>query len=159
MKPRFETKAAFCAIGIASFYKISETGKIPELWDEFAAREDEPSDRVGNHWFGICDMPEDIPEDFDFRYVASVEVSGSCSVIPEGMVKCSLPAHDYAVFTHKGPITEIGKTFDYIHEEWLPESEYVPCGEFEFYGDNFNCEDPMDKNSEVDLYIAISKKS
>jgi len=159
MKPRFETRAGFCAIGLASFYKISETGKIPELWDNFISREEEPNGRLADHRFGICDMPEDVPEDFDFRYVACVEVSAFCDVLPEGMVKCTIPAHDYVVFTHKGPITEIGNTLDYVHSEWLPASEYddTPSGEFEFYGENFNSKDPMDENSEVDIYVAVSK--
>lgn len=161
MKPRFEKKAEFSAVGLGSFYKISETHKISELWDKFIPRSGEPEGRIGTHSFGICDMPEDLPEDSDFRYVASVEVSVSCDNLPEGMVKCTIPAHEYAIFTHVGPITEIGDTFDYIHNEWLPASEFEdnPAGEFEYYGEKFNCENPMDENSEVDIYVAVSRSN
>ena len=159
MKPRFEKKAEFSAIGIASFYKISEADQISELWDKFIPIMDKPEGRVGTHPLGICDMPESLPEDYDFRYVACVEVSNSCDTIPEGMVKCTIPTHEYSVFTHIGPITKIGDTFDYIHSQWLPASEFddTPSGEFEFYGEKFKWENPMDENSEVDIYVAISK--
>ena len=88
-----------------------------------------------------------------FSYVAGVEVK-SLSEIPKGMIPKIVNGSKYAVFNHQGDICNIDKTYNYIYEEWLPESKY----EKNVNGDNleaFNLEFSEDDNSDVDLYIAI----
>ena len=156
---RFVKISGFTAVGIARYYTLSETDQIGDLWDEFIPRRNDPSDRTGSHTLGICDLPADVPDEKEFRYIACVEVSAFSDDIPQGMVKTTIPPHDYAVFTHKGSIENIGETYDYIHSEWLPQSEFdSPQGEFEYYDDRFNCEDPTDEDSEFDIYVAVIKK-
>ena len=92
--------------------------------------------------------------------MACVEVKEKEST-PEGMTAIEVPAKEYAVFTHKGAVNEIGKTYDYIYGTWLPESGYEADGshDFEYYDERFNNENPMDPQSEVDLYIPVKKKA
>jgi len=53
---------------------------------------------------------------------------------PDGLVALSIPAARYAVFEF--PREDIGKMWDYIHGQWLPQSQddalaHSPC--FEYY--------------------------
>ena len=160
MKPRFETKPEFSVLGMASYYTMSTANEIPKLWDDFIPAINNIEHKIGNHCYGVCDMPKDLPEGSDFRYTACVEIEKKSKSIHEGMVVQIIPANDYVVFTHKGPISKINKTYDYIYKEWLPKSEYStkPFIDFEFYGEKFNSENPMDENSEVDIFVTLIKK-
>lgn len=63
--------------------------------------------------------------DTEFDKWAAVEVT-DFDTIPEGMETFTLTGGLYAVFIHKGPASTGPKTFRYIFETWLPNSNYSP---------------------------------
>lgn len=75
--------------------------------------------------------------------------------VPEGVVTKVLKAGRYAVFTHRGSLSMLRRTFDYIWGTWfLTTREEVDGREdFELYDERFLGYDHPD--SEVDLYIPV----
>jgi AraC family transcriptional regulator len=90
------------------------------------------------------------------QYIAAVPVS-STAEIPEGMVARAVPEATFAVFTHRGPITNIGQTVAEIYRDWLPQSAYRHAGiaDIELYDHRFNCENDQ---SEMEYWISITPK-
>lgn len=82
------------------------------------------------------DDPDITPED-KLRYDACLSVGPE--VKPEGEVGVqTIPAGKHAVFLHKGPYDQLGKTYAEIYGQWLPSSgaklREAPC--FEVYLDD-----------------------
>lgn len=89
--------------------------------------------------------------------MAAVEVT-SLDDIPITMVGKTIPAHHYAVFTHRGAPVHLSRTFQTIFDEWFPQSDYCPADffDFELYDERY---DPNDEPlSEIDIYIPVRKK-
>ncbi len=161
MEPKFENKDEFYLVGVQG-YTGSGKNVIGKAWSDFKSRFNE-IENVMNP--SVAYGYEDYSKDFDieklhFYYMAGIEVS-SVENIPEGMcAKCQKPSL-YAVFTVEGCNAngEIGKAFRYIYDEWLPNSEFAYnmecCGDFEFYGDEWNCTNP---DGRMYIYIPIVKK-
>ena len=160
MKPHFEKRGKFTIVGISGHFSKETTSEIPKLWCGFIGRLKEINGAIPKVSYGYCDQTEEVPEGKEFRYMAAVEVKDN-ETVPKGMVAVEIPAKEYAVFTHKGPIDEIGKTYDYIYGTWLPESDFEAdgCHDFEYYDERFNDQNPMDKDSEVDIYVPVKTKA
>ena len=161
MKPKFIEKGDFTIVGLASYFSKATTSEIPPLWCKFVQRMGELKNASPTVLYGFCDQPKDVPEDKEFRYMACMEVEDKNAAVPDGLTAIDVPAKRYAVFTHKGPITEIAKTYDYIYGTWLPESDYEADGshDFEYYDERFNNGNPMDPESELDVYIPVKEKA
>ena len=89
---------------------------IGPLWDKFLHLVKQIPNRVGNAMFGVID---DVPESkrshpHEMMYLASVPVS-ALSTVPAGMIAKSVPPATFAVFTHRGPIRNIGHTVREIY--------------------------------------------
>ncbi|MFW5782299.1 MAG: GyrI-like domain-containing protein [Candidatus Muiribacteriaceae bacterium] len=78
--------------------------------------------------------------------------------MPDDMIGKTLPENSYAVFTHKGEVSKIKMTYEYIYTTWLPGSDYEPAGcyDFEMYDRDFKVEDP--ENSVMYICIPVKKK-
>ena len=65
----------------------------------------------------ITDLPEsERSHDDELLYIAGASVT-SISVVPDGMAVRSIPAGQFAVFTHLGPIQQLGETCFQIYRE------------------------------------------
>lgn len=134
--------------------------RLKELWERaFASFPQIPGRIPGGRGFGICEACNDnviytMNEDVTFTEVAGIEVS-SFDGVPEGVVTKVLKAGRYAVFTHRGSLSMLRRTFDYIWGTWfLTTREEVDGREdFELYDERFLGYDHPD--SEVDLYIPV----
>jgi len=162
MEPRFVDLPAVTAVGLPGYFtKATTTRDIPALWCRFVPRMHDVPGRAGTHSYGICDVPADLPEGAEFRYVAAVQIDPAAPAAaaepPAGMVRVDLPAARYAVFTHRGPIADIGRTYDYVYGTWLAQAPYEADGthDFEYYGPRFDDEDPSSPASEVDIYLPV----
>ncbi len=132
--------------------------KIPQLWNDFLAREDEISDFVVPECsLGIClnEGISDFDENTEFSYLAC-KVLKTGYTIPQGMVFRDIPACLCAVFTHKGSLDNLSETYDYIYNTWLEKSDYelAEGEEIEWYDSRFKFGDP---ESEMDIHIPIKK--
>jgi len=80
------------------------------------------------------------------------EVSGS-DAPPTGMVRHEVPEGKYAKYTHRGPESELGRSYDYVYGVWMRETGHVPRGfDFEVWDLRYKPESP---ENEIDMYVAL----
>ncbi len=86
--------------------------------------------------------------------VIGIEVS-SDDKLPHDLIAKTISAGKYAVFTHKGAISNILKTYQYIWGTWvLLTTEIIDnWDDFELYDERFTGRE--DEDSEIDIYIPI----
>ncbi|MCY4625053.1 MAG: GyrI-like domain-containing protein [Chloroflexi bacterium] len=162
--PEIRQLDAFTVVGLdAAFFGI-ESAKannfevIPPLWDRFHTRCDEVPNRADASMYGVIVPPAGggNGKTDEIRYVAGVAVSEVGS-LPDGMVRYDLPACDYAVFEHRGPIGNLGMTLDYAFRNWLPNSGYRWSGiELERYDHRYSS-DTSDL-SIMEFWVGIALK-
>lgn len=128
---------------------------IPALWQKYMPRRHEIKNSVSPRDIGIC---YEVPKELSTRpdecmYMTAAEVA-SFDNIPEGMEAFTVPAGEYAVFTHKGKLDTFEFTMNYIYGSWLPKSgkklRHAP--DLEIYDGRFKLNDDA---SELDVYIPI----
>lgn len=137
--------------------------KLRALWECFnEIAKDIPHKKAMARGFGICEAARDntlynMNSDVLFTEVAGIEVE-SFDGLPEDFVRKELPGGRYAVFTHKGTLRMLQRTFEYIWGTWfLNTKEEMDCREdFELYDARFLGYDHPD--SEVDIYIPLKDK-
>lgn len=158
LTPKFVERSAFVLAGLRK-HTSGGWQLIGESWSALKVSWDK-LDRVNSFMYGLEDYSEDfISEPMQFYYMAAAEVIGVDN-LPNGFSVKKIPASTYAVFTVNGNNSnnEIGRTFRYIYDIWLPNSEYCINDEitadFEFYDERWDC---LDGNSQVDLYIPIKR--
>lgn len=156
MQPAFEEHAEELVIGIGASFSENPFWQINKLWDEFNRRENEIPNLSGNYSLGVCmskhpDIP--IKEGDTFVYIAGRPVS-SLSEVPQGMVAVKIPKRKYAKFTHKGQLTNLPHTVNYIWGTWLPKSEFKHANspDFELYDERF---DVKTLSGEIDIFVPI----
>jgi AraC family transcriptional regulator len=71
--------------------------------------------------------------------MCGVEVERS-RALPKGLQSVQVPAHEYAVFVHRGHVAGIRDTISAIWNKWLPASGYraAEAPTLERYGPEFN---------------------
>lgn len=134
---------------------------LPQLWQKFNAMAAAIPNRVApGRGFGICEACREgntiynMNGDVVFSEVAAVEVSGY-EGLPEPFVSKTIQAGRYAVFTHKGSLASLPKTFDYIWGTWFlnTQERLDEREDFELYDERFLGYDHPD--SQIDIYIPI----
>ncbi|MEZ7890507.1 MAG: AraC family transcriptional regulator [Candidatus Wallbacteria bacterium] len=158
MEPKIITKKAFKVIGIRK-QTCLKNNIIPQMWNEFFPRVGEIKNREGIDYYGICETNDiDTADLFNdetfFNELVCVAVK-NFDHIPAGMVTKEIPEQKYAVFTHKGPLSTLRSTYDFIYKTYFPKSghEIVRADDFELYDDRFT--GPNEPNSEFDIYVPI----
>jgi len=128
--------------------------KIGELWNDLRRRETEIGRRrrPGSAYYAVVEL---VGPAYEVSYTACVEV-GDGGEPPEGMVRKTLPAATYAVFTHKGVVSRMQETFQYIYGSWMPRSGTHRADGPEFARYDGRYLGPMNENSEIDIYIPVS---
>lgn len=154
MKPRFTHKDKFVVIGMGQDAPAGTN--MGDLWDKFLPQKHKIERVCGKEAYGICYAAKEKDAHPDhFHYTAALPVHDDSS-IPEGMEKIVIERHEYAVFTHRGPVSNISETNDYIWKTWLPQSGYEPAHspDFELYDERFKADDA---DSEFDIYVPIKR--
>jgi AraC family transcriptional regulator len=126
--------------------------KCPALWGKFMQNAKHFDNNESLACLGVCSMIEDSQT---FMYMAGF-ASEEPQENPTDFDELVIEPAKYAVFTHKGSVMNLCNSFDYIYNEWLPNSDYEvrkDHEEFELYDERFNPQD--DQNSEIDIYIPI----
>jgi AraC family transcriptional regulator len=155
MEPKIIDIKEIKVIGMMANFNDETKQTIPDLWEAFAPRMGEIAGRIEGLTYGVCFPPALGDEAFD--YMAALSVA-SFDTVPEGMVARTIPAHKFAVFTHKtGKDTlhnDLQKSVQYIWGTWLPNSgyEHAKVPDFELYDERM---DPLTGKGEFDLYIPI----
>jgi AraC family transcriptional regulator len=148
--PEMKDRPAFEVVGLGTDCTFETTSAIPPLWQALNARGDEIDARPGAAAYGLCMGAGD---EGRFRYVAGLEVAKGAEV-PRGMERAVVPAGRYAVFLHRGHISDIGKTCYTIWNKALPDLGQEPrkAPDFERYDRRF---DPETGRGEVEIWIPV----
>jgi AraC family transcriptional regulator len=161
MEPKIVKKEAVKLIGLM-YYGDNKNWEIPKIWEEFLPLMKKiPNCVPARESYGVCFYTESFSKSGLFYYLAALPVS-SLEEIPMELVGKTIPASEYAVFTHKRSLTgktnNIKDTYAYAYGTWLPNSPYVNPYEydFEYYDERFKGNDNPD--SEIDVYIPIRKR-
>jgi AraC family transcriptional regulator len=97
-----------------------EPNPIPALWASFIQQictiknSSDPYEA-----YGVIEMLPDSKD--EMFYMASTRVD-DFTAVPPGMISRQIPAARYALFTHKGPLTQLEETMKFIYVTWLPKS-------------------------------------
>jgi AraC family transcriptional regulator len=132
-----------------------------QLWSSFMPRRKEIKNSIGSELFSI----QVYSDSYDFKKFnpnasfekwAAVEVTDHNNV-PAEMETLMLPRGLYAAFIHQGAANEFTKTFNYIFNEWLPNSNYLldHRPHFEIMGDKYK---GNDSTSEEEVWIPIKSR-
>ncbi len=157
MIPSIKTLSEKKLIGMPLKMTYAEN-KTFQLWSRFMPRRKEIENAVSNDFISLQIYDESF--DFvnfsfnkEFEKWALIEVS-DYNFVPNEMEKLTLKEGLYAVFINIGDISTAEKTFRFIFEEWLPNSEYVLDNRphFEVLGSKYKKDDPT---SEEEIWIPI----
>lgn len=159
MKNRIETIEKKLFIG-----KCKEMSYIndrtKELWQSFMPDRKKIQNRVDSSYYSMQIYPVLFDyASFDpsaiFTKWAAVEVSNH-DYIPSQMEGYIIEGGTYGVFTHVGPASTFVQSMEYIHQIWLPESEYAldDREHFEILEEGYN---PLDKNATEEIWIPITR--
>lgn len=145
-------------IHVAGIRGTATLENIFSLWQRFAEKLDHiPNTYPSARTFGICEYQENVSAtsyDMELTEVIGIEVT-SYSKLTADIVFKTIPAGKFAVFTHKGSLNDILKTYQYIWGTWvlLTDETIDNRDDFELYDERFMGKE--NENSEVDIYIPI----
>ena len=154
LSPRYESLAPLRIAGLAEAYSTKDMDRvgaqIPAQWQRLAPRLGRIPGQVGTVTYGVC---FGMSRDGGFRYLSGVEI-GDLEPLPDDLAHIELPAHDYAVFEHVGPVPEIRRTIDAAWRAWLPRSgrEIADNFHLERYGEKF---DPARGEGDIEIWLPI----
>jgi AraC family transcriptional regulator len=148
--PRFENGKLLLVAGLGERYNDETGAGIPAQWQRLQPFFGSIPGQVGQAAYGVCCNGDD---EGNFDYVAGVEVS-DFSELPAEFSRVRIPAHRYAVFSHRGHISSIRGTWKTIWNKWLPESghEVADAPIFERYGEEF---DPRTGMGGFEIWIPL----
>lgn len=152
MEPKFKELGNFTVVGLR-YFGDNKNNEIKDLWGEFNKNHNKFKHvKTDSPALGLCLM---LPGEMEkFEYVAGFMVDSTNDVDPMFVAR-EVPASRYAVFTHKGLLTNLHETYDFIFSKWMRECGFKINTElnFEWYDDRFRHDDP---ESEFDIYIPIA---
>lgn len=159
MEPNMVQRGEEIVVGMAGSFSEEPFNKISKLWDQFNVHAGEIPHQKPGYSLGVCmkshpDCPLQAGD--SFVYMAARPVEDVNDNIPAGMIVQKIPASRYAVFTHKGPLTDLPKTIRYIWGTWVPRNSELhkkDAPDFELYDERF---DPDTLTGEFDIYIPIN---
>jgi AraC family transcriptional regulator len=132
-----------------------------ELWQSFMPRRKEITNVENNFLYSVQVFESEkyfdqFSPEIEFEKWATVEVAEFTN-IPENMEMLEIPEGDYAVFNYKGPANAALPFFQYIFQDWIPESEYSVDNRphFALMGEKYRGNNP---DSEEEIWVPVKKK-
>lgn len=160
MEARIEQLPKKILIGKSMRTSLAEN-KTHQLWRSFMLDKWAIKNAVGTDLYSIQVYDEllyfkNFNPNTEFTKWAAIEVENQNNT-PGGFASFTIDSGLYAVFLHKGTVNEFPKTFQFIFNTWLPQSEYELDNRphFELLGKNYKNNNP---NSEEEVWIPIKKK-
>jgi len=150
LSPRYETGAEMLIAGLSAHYSTADASGIPAQWKRFAPSIGSMAGKIGTAAYGVIyDGDAD-----SIDYLTGVQVADSAA-LPTGFTHLRIPTRRYAVFRHRGHVSNIRNTMEEICSTWLPKLD-GECGapSFERYGDDF---DPVTGLGIVEIWIPLRR--
>lgn len=153
-KPELVTCGPILLVGLPFYYEMEWKNDLTNPWQKLINNISLLTDRITperyyqvQYWFA----DQDAGSLFFFLGIQVKQIQE----IPIQFTAKILPRQNYLKFLHTGRSNTVGKTYEYIYEKWLPETEYsLPhLFNFEFYGDRFK--GPYSDDSISEIYIPV----
>ncbi|CAH0344159.1 AraC family transcriptional regulator [Bacillus sp. CECT 9360] len=134
MKYKIVEKGRFQVVGIKREFSLANEENlkgIPKLWEEVNQNGmDDLLFSLNNGQIkgvlGVCVVNSETQSQQAMDYWVATEYDGD---IPEGLMKCEIPASKWAVFEVHGPMPHaMQNVWKQIISEWLPSSNYEHAG-------------------------------
>lgn len=132
-----------------------------ELWQSFMPRRNEILQAANKFLYSVQVFEsekyfERFSPTAEFDKWAAVEVSDLRN-IPAEMEALEIPEGMYAVFNYKGPANAALPFFQYIFQEWIPNSEYTVDNRphFALMGEKYRGNSP---DSEEEIWVPVKRK-
>jgi AraC family transcriptional regulator len=151
--PRFVEGRALLVAGIGKRYNSQTSAGIPAQWQRFHQHAGKIPGRIGTVAYGVRCNSDDAG---NTDYVCGVEVSDLAAVPPE-FYRLRIAPQRYAVFAHRGNVSEVRRTWHTVWNHWLPESGYAPVDDapdFERYGERF---DPKTGSGGLEIWVPVRR--
>jgi len=149
LEPRFGDRNAFKVVGFSRRFSMHNLAGIPKLWQDFGEYIGSIPGEVPGVAYGVCYNGSG--DSFD--YLCGIEVLSS-SDLPQEFSVLDVPSNHYAIFHHRGHITDIHAVMRAIFSDWLPTSGHhadaAPV--FERYGQEFN---PSTGEGGFEIYVPL----
>jgi AraC family transcriptional regulator len=150
--PVVQNKPAMNFAGLSEIQPM-ENNRIPQQWQKFGPHIGRIPGQVGSKCYGLCYADCDASGK-TLEYIAAVEVSGDAPP-PAGLIRRSVPAHQYLVFTHTGHVSTVKDSYAHIWGEAIPASGHQPAGDptcIEMYDERF---DPQTGNGGFEIWVPV----
>jgi predicted transcriptional regulator YdeE len=145
-------KSNFSIAGLS--YSGSDTNEIFNLWQAFWLMIQKSRIALENRGcVGACLHDIDMRNNEIFVYYAGIEMDQTFH-IPKEMKSVNIPESTYAVFKHKGPISEIEQTYDRIYGSWIPLTGNTPTMDLDIIVVDHRFKS-QSNNSVIDILIPI----
>jgi len=151
--PRFVDAPALLIAGLGGRYTFDTNQGIPAQWQRFNNEfQGRIPDQQGDIYYGVS---HNFDDDGYFEYVCGAEVTRFGS-LPAELARVRIPAHRYAVFTHRDHISSISATHYAIMADWAPHSgcQAAEALNFERYDQRF---DPMTGLGGVEIWVPVTR--
>jgi len=154
-EPRHLTLPALHLVGIQFYHDLSYKNDLSKQWDILMSHLDEIKNKIQplkfyqfQYWF------DEMSDEMFFFCAVAVK---SPLDVPMQMSYKEIPSQEYLLFRHKGKANEVGYTYSYIFDEWLPDSKnHLPSlFNFEYYGEEYL--GPYNDKSISEIYIPLKK--
>ena len=153
--PRFENSKGLLIAGLRGDYTPDTMNHLSAQWQRLIPHLGKIPGQVGRVTYGVSWCSDNSSA---ISYLCGVEVSDFSSLPGEFMI-VSIPAHRYAVFSHRGHVSGIRETIEAIGSRWLPSSGWelaARAGEapdfFERYTEKF---DPRTGVGGMEIWIPV----
>ncbi len=155
-EPRFEHRKPLVLAGLRRHIGSDTSDDIPLLWGELERRRAAIAGIVGRTAYGV--VIHSAHGEGGVDYLAAVEVA-SLARVPGEFQCMSVPAHQYAIFPHRGPVSTLKHTMMAIWNQWLPTSGRVLAhpdsnspNMIEHYGEDF---DPQTGSGGIEVWLPV----
>jgi len=165
LTPEIYFQSTMYLVGLKTcFYSVDSAknniaDKLPPLWSDFLGRINEIKNTVAGQCYGVIQQTKEKTDHLE--YFAAIEIKSSPSKndpekfitnIPDGMELISVPATQYAKFTHRGNIKNLNSTVDFIYSSWLLQSNkrHTYAADLEIYDQDY-----LGESDDSTLYYAI----
>jgi predicted transcriptional regulator YdeE len=150
MAPKILTKDDFTVMGVVGHF-ASAAENFGPLWNAFMAHHDQIVPLSADQGYYGVYLGADHTQPID--YIASMAVRAGANA-PQGVEVRVVPAAQYAVF--ECAFSEIGRTYGYIWDEWLPSSAYEQ--DKTKLGFDYFAPDTTSGDSPMAIYLPIVEK-
>ena len=124
LHPQTIRKTAFTLQGL--IYSGADVSQVYTLWSTFFDKQYDHLVGPDEPLLGVCWHHLSEAGRYRFTYMAGF-VAQEEKVADNKFEQRAVPANEYSVFPHDGPISQIDETFDHINRHWVTSGDFHPA--------------------------------